>query len=78
MINTPLQQSLSLLCSELNQPIETVESFILSLKIFTDKGMSIDQAIEAHLKTSLNLLNNSVKISESKKIKQMAVDWFYE
>lgn len=77
-MTTNIKQSIELLCSELNQPREMVESLICSLKVFTDKGMDIEQALDAHLKTSTRALNNAVKISEDKEIKQMAIDWFYE
>lgn len=69
---------LDILCRELNQPLDVVMGFVSSLKIFTDKGVSIQQALEACIKTNTEIINKSVKISESKEVKEMAVNWFYE
>lgn len=64
------------LAQTMNQPVKDVAAFIACLKVWTDKGYSVEQAIEKHMAQMSRFIDHAVRLS--RELKPLAVEWFFE
>lgn len=65
------------LAAEMNMPLSDVTDFVNCLKVWTDKGFSIEEAITKHTAQMTRLVNNSVKVAHDPSVKEITVEAFF-
>lgn len=52
--------------------------FLSAIKIWMDKGYSMEEAIQKNLAQMVRLVNNSVKLSKDENMRELAIGAFYK
>ena len=79
--------AINAIANELNAPLDEVVGFIDCLRVWTDKGLTVEQAIERHMATMRRLVSkagearansNSVAAEEFRALKRIAAGVVWE
>ena len=66
------------LAKEMNVTENDLIGFLSSIKIWMDKGYSMEEAIQKNLAQMVRLVNNSVKLSKDENMRELAIGAFYK
>lgn len=66
------------LAKEMNVTENDLIGFLSSIKIWMDKGYSMEEAIQKNLSQMVRLVNNSVKLSKDENMRELAIGAFYK
>jgi len=66
------------LAKEMNVTENDLIGFLSSIKIWMDKGYSMEEAIQKNLAQMVRLVNNSVKLSKDENMRELAIRAFYK
>ena len=66
------------LAKEMNVTENDLIGFLSAIKIWMDKGYSMEEAIQKNLAQMVRLVNNSVKLSKDENMRQLAIGAFYK
>lgn len=66
------------LAKEMNVSENDLIGFLSAIKIWLDKGYSLENAIEKNMLQMNRLVNNCVKLSNDNDMQQMAINSFYD
>ena len=66
------------LAKEMNVTENDLIGFLSAIKIWMDKGYSMEEAIQKNLAQMVRLVNNSVKLSKDENMRKLAIGAFYK
>ena len=66
------------LAKEMNVTENDLIGFLSAIKIWMDKGYSMEEAIQKNLAQMVRLVNNSVKLSKDENMRELAIGAFYK
>jgi hypothetical protein len=66
------------LAKEMNVTKNDLIGFLSAIKIWMDKGYSMEEAIQKNLAQMVRLVNNSVKLSKDENMRELAIGAFYK
>ena len=66
------------LAKEMNVTENDLIGFLSAIKIWMDKGYSMEEAIQKNLAQMVRLVNNSVKLSKDENMREVAIGAFYK
>ena len=66
------------LAKEMNVTENDLIGFLSSIKIWMEKGYSMEEAIQKNLAQMVRLVNNSVKLSKDENMRELAIGAFYK
>ncbi len=66
------------LAKEMNVTENDLIGFLSAIKIWMDKGYSMEEAIQKNLAQMVRLVNNSVKLSKDENMRELAIVAFYK
>ena len=66
------------LAKEMNVTENDLIGFLSAIKIWMDKGYSMEEAIQKNLAQMARLVNNSVKLSKDENMRELAIGAFYK
>ena len=66
------------LAKEMNVTENDLSGFLSAIKIWMDKGYSMEEAIQKNLAQMVRLVNNSVKLSKDENMRELAIGAFYK
>ena len=66
------------LAKEMNVTENDLIGFLSTIKIWMDKGYSMEEAIQKNLAQMVRLVNNSVKLSKDENMRELAIGAFYK
>jgi len=66
------------LAKEMNVTENDLIGFLSAIKIWMDKGYSMEEAIQKNLAQMVRLVNNSVKLSKDENMRELAIRAFYK
>ena len=66
------------LAKEMNVTENDLIGFLSAIKIWMDKGYSMEEAIQKNLAQMVRLVNNSVKLSKDENMRELAIEAFYK
>ena len=66
------------LAKEMNVTENDLIGFLSVIKIWMDKGYSMEEAIQKNLAQMVRLVNNSVKLSKDENMRELAIGAFYK
>ena len=66
------------LAKERNVTENDLIGFLSAIKIWMDKGYSMEEAIQKNLAQMVRLVNNSVKLSKDENMRELAIGAFYK
>ncbi len=66
------------LAKEMNVTENDLIGFLSAIKIWMDKGYSMEEAIQKNLAQMVRLVNNSVKLSKDENMRELATGAFYK
>lgn len=66
------------LAKEMNVTENDLIGFLSAIKIWMDKGYSIEESIQKNLAQMVRLVNNSVKLSKDESMRELAIVAFYK
>ena len=66
------------LVKEMNVTENDLIGFLSAIKIWMDKGYSMEEAIQKNLDQMVRLVNNSVKLSKDENMRELAIGAFYK
>jgi hypothetical protein len=66
------------LAKEMNVTENDLIGFLSAIKIWMDKGYSMEEAIQKNLAQMVRLVNNSVKLSKDENMRLLAIGAFYK
>lgn len=64
------------LAKEMNVTENDLIGFLSAIKIWMDKGYSMEEAIQKNLAQMVRLVNNSVKLSKDENMRELAIGAF--
>lgn len=65
------------LAKEMNVTENDLIGFLSAIKVWMDKGYTMEDAIAKNLEQMTRLVNNSVKLSYDENMKEIAISAFY-
>lgn len=65
------------LAAEMGVSAADLTSFVNCLRIWTDKGLSIEEAIERHQQQMNRFANNAIELARSPDMRGLVVEWFF-
>lgn len=66
------------LAKEMNVTENDLIGFLSAIKIWMDKGYSMEEAIHKNLAQMVRFVNNSVKLSKDENMRELAIGAFYK
>ena len=66
------------LAKEMNVTENDLIGFLSAIKIWMDKGYSMEEAIQKNLAQMVRLVNNSVKLSKDENMRELTIGAFYK
>lgn len=66
------------LAKEMNVTENDLIGFLSAIKIWMDKGYSMEEAIQKNLAQMVRFVNNSVKLSKDENMRELAIGAFYK
>ena len=66
------------LAKEMNVTENDLIGFLSAIKIWMDKGYSMDEAIQKNLAQMVMFVNNGVKLSKDENMRELAIGAFYK
>ena len=66
------------LAKEMNVTENDLIGFLSAIKIWMDKGYSMEEAIQKNLAQMVRLVNNSVKLSKDENMRELVIGAFYK
>ena len=66
------------LAKEMNVTENDLIGFLSAIKIWMDKGYSMEEAIQKNLAQMVRLVNNSVKLSKDENMRELEIGAFYK
>jgi len=66
------------LAKEMNVTENDLIGFLSAIKIWMDKGYSMEDAIQKNLAQMVRFVNNSVKLSKDENMRELAIGAFYK
>jgi hypothetical protein len=65
------------IAAEMGVSLSDLDSFVNCLRVWTDKGLSLEEAVERHLEQMQRMANNAWVLACSPDMRALAVKWFY-
>ena len=69
---------IELLAKEMNVTENDLIGFLSAIKIWMDKGYSMEESIQKNLAQMVRFVNNSVKLSKDENMRELAIRAFYK
>ena len=66
------------LAKEMNVTENDLIGFLSAIKIWMDKGYSMEESIQKNLAQMVRFVNNSVKLSKDENMRELAIGAFYK
>ena len=66
------------LAKEMNVTENDLIGFLSAIKIWMDKGYSMEEAIQKNIAQMVRFVNNSVKLSKDENMRELAIGAFYK
>ena len=66
------------LAKEMNVTENDLIGFLSVIKIWMDKGYTMEEAIQKNLAQMVKFVNNSVKLSKDENMRELAIGVFYK
>ena len=69
---------IELLAKEMNVTENDLIGFLLAIKIWMDKGYTMEESIQKNLAQMVRFVNDSVKLSKDENMRELAIGAFFK